>query len=296
VRTFSVGFGLEGSGIDESDDAAQAAAFIGTKHERVLVNGQDVRDQLLDIAAGLDQPSVDGLNSYFVSAAAARKVKVAISGTGGDELFAGYPWFTAMADMSERMTHKAGQSVVRRYLSRMASYHGFDKIPGYHAARIVSRIRALGDFLVFYARQYQIFGSYRAQHLLIPEIARGIVPMGERQHAAMSDELAEADIISRVSALCLRGYTQDQLLRDIDAVSMKHSLEVRVPFIDTHVTDIALSLPADTKLSMKMNHHNDSACRHTGAKRILIDAVRDLLPPDLDSRPKRGFQCPMVLG
>jgi asparagine synthase (glutamine-hydrolysing) len=292
VRTFSVGFGQEGHGIDESDDAALAAAFIGTKHERVLINGQNVRDQLLELAAGLDQPSVDGLNSYFVSAAAARKVKVAISGTGGDELFAGYPWFAAMADMARRMRRLNGQTIAKQCLSKITASRYLDKIPGYHAARVISRIRASGDLLSFFARQYQIFGSYRAQNILVPDIARNIVPISERQYISRSDELGDADIISRVSAICLRGYTQNQLLRDIDAVSMKHSIEVRVPFIDTLVTDIALSLPGTTKLFMGSKPGIDNTCRHTGAKRILIDSVRDLLPPDLDQRPKRGFTMP----
>jgi asparagine synthetase B (glutamine-hydrolysing) len=93
VKTFSVGFESEGSSIDEGQDAQRTARFLGTDHNAVIVQGSEVRDRLSHIASGLDQPSVDGINSYFVSMAARRGVTVAISGTGGDEMFAGYPWF-----------------------------------------------------------------------------------------------------------------------------------------------------------------------------------------------------------
>ncbi len=95
VKTFSVGFGQEGAEIDETEDALRTARFLGTDHARISVSGPEVRDRILHVARSLDQPSVDGVNSYFVSYAAKKSVKVAISGTGGDEIFAGYPWLVA---------------------------------------------------------------------------------------------------------------------------------------------------------------------------------------------------------
>jgi asparagine synthase (glutamine-hydrolysing) len=293
VRTFSVGFGKEGEEIDETDDAAGAAAFLDTDHTRVIVTGREVREEILDIAGALDQPSVDGVNSYFVSAAAAGKVKVAISGTGGDELFAGYPWFSAMAQAAQKYQNSNPWMKIKQFASRFASIEHFDNIQSDFAARLLSRIRASGDLLEFFARQYQIFGAHRARYLFVPEVARALVHTSQaREHTARADELNDATILSRVSALCLRGYTQNQLLRDIDAVSMKHSLEVRVPFIDRVLADLALSLPDETKLGTGAIQNTSIACRNTGAKRILIDSVRDLLPQDLDLRPKRGFAMP----
>ena len=94
IRTFSVGFEAEGETIDESDDALRTARFLGTDHHAVLVRGTEVRDRLEHVVSGLDQPSIDGVNSYFVSWAARQGgLTVAVSGTGGDELFAGYPSF-----------------------------------------------------------------------------------------------------------------------------------------------------------------------------------------------------------
>ncbi|HEU5460247.1 MAG TPA: asparagine synthase (glutamine-hydrolyzing), partial [Pyrinomonadaceae bacterium] len=97
LKTFSVGFEAEGEHIDETDDAQATARFLGTDHRRVVVHGNDLRDRISQIAYHLDQPTVDGVNSYFVSMAARGYVTVAISGTGGDELFAGYPWFEQLA-------------------------------------------------------------------------------------------------------------------------------------------------------------------------------------------------------
>jgi asparagine synthase (glutamine-hydrolysing) len=101
--------------------------------------------------------------------------------------------------------------------------------------------------------------------------------------------------LERISALCLRGYTANQLLRDIDVMSMSHSLEVRVPYLDPVIADFALSIPDSAKLG-DLNRlstlPDQPSYRETGAKRILIDAARAFLPKDFDSQPKRGFAMP----
>ncbi|MGH9818796.1 MAG: asparagine synthase (glutamine-hydrolyzing), partial [Pyrinomonadaceae bacterium] len=107
VKTYAVGFGAEGREMDETDDAALTAQFIGTDHTRVTVTGTDVRRDIEHIALGLDQPSVDGVNTYYVARAARTGVTVAISGNGGDELFAGYPWFIFMKNDQERRQRSA---------------------------------------------------------------------------------------------------------------------------------------------------------------------------------------------
>jgi asparagine synthase (glutamine-hydrolysing) len=257
VRTFSVGFGAEGAGIDETSDAERVARFVGTDHTRVEVGGQELRDRITDVARALDQPTVDGVNAYLVSMAARRRVTVAISGTGGDELFAGYPWFVNM----------------------------------YRAAR-QERI----DFALRYADEYTVYGLEQGLGLLTPEALRPISPERLLQrHARDPDELPGAAPLDRVSALVLRGYTQNQLLRDIDAVSMAHSLEVRVPFLDPVVADVALSLPDGARLhpdaTLTANPYA-ATYRETGVKRILVDLGRELLPPDMDRQPKRGFGLP----
>lgn len=286
VKTFSVGFEAEGADIDESHDARRIAEFLGTEHHHVLVCGVDVRDRIFEIASALDQPSVDGVNAYFVSWAARQGMTVAISGTGGDELFAGYPWFINMAANSHH-------GIWVEALSTFARLRVFDSLASTRLEHKVYRARTLSSFLSQYALQYQIFGAAGASAILAHDL-RKPAHAGRMEFADLQaiDELRGGSTLERVSGLCLRGYTSNQLLRDIDAVSMSHSLEVRVPYLDTVIADLALSLPDEAKLSPSAASAPQNTYRATGAKRILIDAGRALLPKDLDLQAKRGFAMP----
>lgn len=295
VKTFSVGFEQEGAEIDESQDARRMADFLGTDHTHVLVKGTDVRDCIRDIAKALDQPSVDGVNSYFVSLAARQGVTVAMSGTGGDELFAGYPWFIYMI-MKQRQDSRG--RIPTCFKSMAANFtHSplWDPLVLTRIGGRVEKARRWSDFLSEYSYQYQIFDPLTAARLLAPEL-RGAAQAGRSAHHDLIglDELTGGTTIERVTGLCLRGYTNNQLLRDIDAVSMAHSLEVRVPYLDVDMVDMALSLPDETKLGkVEMFFGPDKKTyRETGAKRILIDIGRSLLPADFDRQPKRGFGMP----
>jgi asparagine synthase (glutamine-hydrolysing) len=290
VKTFSVGFDGEGSVVDESGEAANTARFVGADHTHVIVRGEDVRERIFHIASSLDQPTVDGVNSYFVSWAARQAVTVAISGTGGDEMFAGYPWFQNM--QTDVLQPRSLWTQARASLARM---HFFDsKLAGAGGERLYETRNQAG-FLSRYAMQYHIFNSLGAARLVAPAL-RDIAGVGTAEHFDLLsiDELANAGVIERVSALCLRGYTGNQLLRDIDVASMAHSLEVRVPFLDPVLADLALSLPFASKSGAGDTSDPSLAgtYRYTGAKKILIDAGKDLLPPGFDVQPKRGFTLP----
>jgi asparagine synthase (glutamine-hydrolysing) len=297
IKTFSVGFEAEGASMDESDDAEKTARFIGTEHSKVIVTGQDVRERICHIAAALDQPSVDGVNSYFVSLAARQAVTVAISGTGGDELFAGYPWFITMVAGEERDRCHPLRAILGEGVSSLARSHIFDLLaarPG-RSGRILERFRSSYGFVPRYSRIYNIFGSQGASVVLSSAMQR-LVSLGQDMSRDIDgvDELPLANPVERVSALCLRVYTQNQLLRDIDAVSMAHSLEVRVPLLDPLIADLALSLPRRAKLGKlaKVKNPVTASYRDTGTKRVLVDAGEGLLPPGMDRQPKRGFGMP----
>jgi len=295
IKTFSVGFGSEGAAMDESGDAENTARFIGTDHARVVVTGQQVRDRILHIAGALDQPSVDGVNSYFVSLAARKAVTVAISGTGGDELFAGYPWFITMVANAECELRDTMKSRVSGLVSSVARWPVFDPLAFGRLGTRLDLIRGAHGFVSHYARIYQIFGVHGAARFLAPGIRlASSVGRDLGVDIALSDEIPTATALERVSALCLRGYTQNQLLRDIDAVSMAHSLEVRVPFLDPVLADLALSLPRSAKLGTLKGVKNPETAsyRDTGTKKILVDIGMGLLPPGMDKQPKRGFGMP----
>ena len=296
VKTFSVGFESEGRDIDETGDAERTARFIGTDHMRVVVTGNEVGNRINHIAAALDQPSVDGVNSYFISLAARSAVTVAISGTGGDELFAGYPWFAQMVAGENGFSREPWKVLARSMLAPAVRLPAFDSLAGAGARERLERLRYSTDFRTRYAATYNIFGGQGAVKVLAPSL-RSEAQAGRSAYydLAAADELEDASCVDRVTGACLRGYTLNQLLRDIDAVSMSHSLEVRVPYLDPIVADAALSLPQQAKLgdvSQLSKRPEISTYRETGAKRILLDIGKRWLPRDFDLQPKRGFSMP----
>jgi asparagine synthase (glutamine-hydrolysing) len=269
VKTYSVGF--EGAvGVDdESDDAADVAAFLRTDHNRVVVTADDAAANVDAIARDLDQPTVDGVNSWFVSRSVGGEVKVAISGTGGDELFAGYPWFTALdqhARLARQPTSRA-KALAKCVLGR--------RNPG---------------FVDAYAGQYHIFGLGDAVRYLAPHLRAHAGECSTEADLGPADLLPGGTPIERTTALCLGNYTRNQLLRDIDAGSMAHALEVRVPLLDHELADFALSLPDTAKL--RPDAAPAGSYEASGLKRILVDVGRRYLPPGFSSRTKRGFSLP----
>lgn len=270
VRTFSVGF-EQGSGVnDETDDAAEVAAFLGTDHSRVIVTAADAAANIRAIARDLDQPTVDGVNAWFVSRSVGGAVKVAISGTGGDELFAGYPWYGAL-DRHERLS----------------------RTPAYRARTLAKLLMGRGrpeSFVAAYARQYHIFGADDAIRYLSPQLRAKADAGGPEADLGAADILADGTPIERTTAICLGNYTRNQLLRDIDAGSMAHGLEVRVPLLDHDLADFALSLPDSAKVlpGAALAGSYDAS----GLKRLLVDIGRRYLPAGFPARAKKGFTLP----
>jgi asparagine synthase (glutamine-hydrolysing) len=163
---------------------------------------------------------------------------------------------------------------------------------------LLSMFHNRSSFLGRYAENYQIFGPYGTLQMLSPEVAQSAgVDVAASNDLLHLDEIPYAETINRVSSLCLRSYTANQLLRDIDSVSMAHSLEVRVPFLDVPLLNLALSLPPAAKIGdvEKFNLPHLCTYHETGCKRILIDAGKllNVLPSGIENQPKRGFSLPM---
>jgi asparagine synthase (glutamine-hydrolysing) len=222
---------------------------------------------------------VDGFNSYFVSYAASRGVSVSLSGTGGDELFLGYPWFGKIQHSVNGTSPFAEHSVVGRLLNLLK------KEP---------RAPDAASFRELFGLQYHCFGPSEALDLLSSHRSVGIVAHSFAEDLAICDELPHGDWLDRSSVMCLNGYTRNQLLRDIDACSMAHSLEVRVPFLDVNIADFAFSLPVTSKLAMTRRTLDPLASyKESGVKKIVCDVARRYLPQKFfDARGKRGFGLP----
>ncbi len=294
VVTFSVGYQQEGKSIDETDEALKIANWLGTEHHRVEVSGNMLKDKLDHIISALDQPSYDGVNSYFVSMAAKQSATVAISGTGGDEFFAGYPWFSILHNSfahSKSNKIASALSFIPSNLNKSVS----NSILKSKAGRYFEYARNWSDLRFRLATFTCLFEANGALKVLSPEIINA-----GKQHFSMANpnfpamDFRDGSTIDRVSALTMSTYCQNQLLRDIDAVSMAHSIEVRVPFIDKGIADFAFSLPDSSKINNIRNVKNiqSASYRDLGVKKILVDVGRQLLPPNMDKQQKRGFKMP----
>ncbi|MEL7448089.1 MAG: asparagine synthase-related protein, partial [Pseudomonadota bacterium] len=229
----------------------------------------DAQGLLSRAVAAMDQPSHDGLNTYAISEAIHNAgLKVAVSGQGSDELFLGYPQrhgfprFARTAALGPRQI--AG---LLHGLGRMGS-RGVDSKIGKLAGVVGARRPLAGAYL----GMHSVF-SYAAVQRLRGE-AR---PHPERFVEAVSAD----DPLDALSRLQLRHYLKDTLLRDADQMSMAHSLELRAPFVDHDLVELALTVPARHKLDPERN------------KPLLLDAVGQSLPREVWDRPKQGFAMPV---
>ncbi len=279
LKTFSLVFGE--SGFSEQASARLAAQTFGTDHHEELVTGARVATDLPRILASFDQPTGDGINTWYASQTARQGgVTVALSGLGGDELFGGYPSFQQLPRLQRLLPFwRTLPSGLR------------DVIVGRLQARSTVRSRKLADFLT-HARDLHELASL--QRRVLPEMTRLslLSPDARRQaerlgphHPMLEDfaaDLAGASQFQIISAWELRTYMTDVLLRDSDVMSMAHSLELRVPFVDR----VLLEWLWPQRDYFKFNPR----C----TKRALADATADLVPAAIRNRRKQGFTLPFA--
>jgi asparagine synthase (glutamine-hydrolysing) len=276
LRTFSIGF--DEAGYSEADAAAETARFCGTQHHASVLTGNQVVGDLDALIAALDQPTGDGINTYYASQAAhAGGVTVALSGLGGDELFGGYPSFRDLPRLARWLPRWA-------YLPAAAKSAILGRL-----RRGGTRTRKLADFLQYAhtlnelgALQRRVFSEPGRRALLSADALRALgAPSPHHPSLAeLSADLTGAGTFDTISAWELRTYMADVLLRDSDVMSMRHSLELRVPFVDRPLVEWLRRQPEAFK---------SNPGRPKGA---LFDAVRELLPPGLEQRRKQGFSLP----
>jgi asparagine synthase (glutamine-hydrolysing) len=273
ISTFSIGF--EESSFDELSRARQVARRYGTDHHELVLR-PDAVELLPRLVEAFDEPFADSsaLPTYLVSELAARTVKVALSGEGGDELFGGY--YTYVADS---LAPRLGPVVrpLKPLVERLPSSSGkasFD----YKAKRFV-RAAHLPALERHHAWK-EIFSAEARASLLDESCAEAEDPLTvyRRRYA----ETGDADPLARLQDVDLGIYLVDDLLVKTDRASMAHSLEARVPFCDPVVASLALSLPSRRKV------------RGLRKKVLLRRAVAPLLPASVVYGRKRGFSAPIA--
>jgi asparagine synthase (glutamine-hydrolysing) len=269
LRTFSIGF--EERSFDELADARLVAERYGTRH-RELVLRPDAALLLPALADAFDEPFADSsaLPTYLVSRLAAEDVKVALSGEGGDELFGGY--YTYAADLLAPRLRPLAR-LVRPLVERLptsTAKASFD----YKAKRFV-RAAHLPPLERHHAWK-EIFSADARAELRGARSAFDPVDLLRARFA----ETESAELLSRLQDVDLGVHLVDDLLVKTDRASMAHSLEARVPYLDTVVTNLALALPRRHKV------------RGLRKKVLLRRAVEPLLPRAIVAGKKRGFSIP----
>lgn len=263
VRTFTVGFERRHEVFSETAAARQTAEFFGTVHTEVVVSDAEAAANFDAVLAALDQPSLDGANTFFVSRAAGQEVKVVLTGLGGDELFAGYPHFRR---------HWLAACLPRRLCAPLRLLPGRFRhnlmLPALNPAERLATLRC------------QMYDAEK-RRILNPDFLAGFAPapLERLPEPSLRAGLAAVDQVSRWE---LEGYLPRTLLRDGDAASMAHALEVRPILLDHPLAEFAFSLPAEFKL------------RGGEGKAVFLAALGDLLPPAVRRRPKRGFELPLL--
>jgi asparagine synthase (glutamine-hydrolysing) len=269
VRTFSIGFA--DASFDELSGARAVAERYATQH-RELVLKPDAALLLPALAAAFDEPFADSsaLPTYLVSKLASEDVKVALSGEGGDELFGGY--YTYVADaLAERVGGVA--ALARPLVERLPASTrrvSFD----YKAKRFV-RAAHLPPLERHHGWKEIFSADVRAE---LTGSARAFDPL--TTYRARFAETEGHELVTRLQDVDLGLYLVDDLLTKTDRASMAWSLEARVPFLDTVVTNFAFSLPVRHKV------------RGLSKKRLLRKAVEQLLPREVVHGRKRGFSIP----
>jgi asparagine synthase (glutamine-hydrolysing) len=268
VQTFSIGF--EEREFNELELARLVAERYDTDHNELIVR-PDAAELLPRLAEVFDEPLADSsaLPTYLVSELAARNVKVALSGEGGDELFGGY--YTYVADLlAPRLAPLA--ALARPLVERLPSGSGkvsFD----YKAKRFVRGARL--DPLERHHAWKEIFSADARAEL---GAASGYDPLAV--YRGHFERTAGAAPLVRMQEMDLNVYLVDDLLVKTDRASMAHSLEARVPFLDTAVSDLALALPTSMKV------------RGFAKKRLLRKAMEPLVPREILEGKKQGFSIP----
>lgn len=278
IRTFTIGF-AEHQAIDEGPVAAETARLLGVEHHPILLGEADVLQQTQRYLDALDQPTMDGLNTYIIAGAVrAHGIKVALSGLGGDELFGGYPSFAQVPALARWLRRAAViPPRLRRELAGLA-YLGRAK-----AQRRKARELAMTPPTVryLYLRRRRLFSDCELGAFGLSPDALDLDDAFLPPESLSNDGLAGLDPRAAISVLESRFYMGNMLLRDADVFGMAHGLEIRLPLLHQSLIDTVYALPGAWRVP-----------RQGQNKPLLADAMAGHLNPQLQGLPKRGFSLP----
>ena len=274
---------FQGSEQDESSQALEYSRIYKTEHAKVILTKNDFDTNVLNVLEAMDQPSIDGFNTYFISRAMAQTgVKVSLSGLGGDELFGGYSSFREL----QKMVNVFSLPAKIPFLGCLFRY-AYNLIVQPKLSREIKMaglVQYAGDFPGAYFLKRGLFMPWELGDLIDSDLLRD----GMRRLNAISyfKEAMRPDpqnAFARISTLESSLYMRNQLLRDTDWASMAHSLEVRTPFVDSFL--LSKLAPLLTLLGRRNKNKN--------FKEFIARSPQKSLPDMAMKRPKTGFSLPM---
>lgn len=270
IQTFNISF--DESEFSESKYAKLIAKKFNTQHHEIKLTPQDFLHQLPEALAAMDHPSGDGPNTYVVSKATKQAgVTMALSGIGGDEIFAGYDVFKRMMELQKKSWMNA-LPLFSRKLTGYAIQKRKKTIAGYKIEEL------LGQQTINFNSAYPLNRS-AFTYKELSEFIKNVDPYKNINSIVSKVPQIKDHLLSSVSISEINTYLQNVLLRDADQMSMAVALEVREPFLDYKLIDFVLGVNDEKKYP------------HT-PKKLLIDSLGDLLPSEIVNRPKMGFTLP----
>ncbi len=283
VTTFCVGY--EGVGrYDESAYARLVAERFGTDHHELKLTEREVVDAIPSILDHLGEPVGDSsiIPTTLISRLARREVTVALSGDGGDELFGGYWRYMGhhSLDTYRRLPRWLRAGLIEPAMARASASKSSGL--GNRSRQFRKMLRGGGgDALTRHVAWSRILAP-EAEDLFVDRSLAGTLDRAMVEHAQqLTSDVSKGDPLQQVFAFDVQHQLPADMLQKVDLASMSQSLEVRVPFMDHHVVELAMSLPVSYKV-------------HRGKrKRILVDAYRGILPDEVLDRPKQGFEVPI---
>jgi asparagine synthase (glutamine-hydrolysing) len=276
ASTFSLVFREEE--FNEAEHSRLVARVFGTDHHEILVSQDYALRSLPQALAAMDQPTIDGINTWLVSEKTREAgVKVALTGLGADEMFAGYSNFRRVPQME-----------------RAAA--GFARLPSALGSPMVAALKLLSGkndrnrkLAELASSENRSVHPYFLMRTLFTSSEREALYEGDYQDAECNlaallqdsvDEARHLDPVNRVSYLESHWYMRNTLLRDSDFMSMAHGLELRVPFLDPNLVETCMRIPGNRKVQGQ------------SPKGLLLASLGVALPNEIVNRPKRGFTLP----
>ena len=280
LNTFSIGYKDEPF-FDETRYAKLVAAKYGTNHTVFSLSNNDFLENVDDVLNFMDEPFADSssIPTFILSKLTRRHVTVALSGDGGDEVFAGYNKYRAEWNMMQ-------PSMVKNFVRALGPV--WKTLPKSRNGKVTNTIRQLHRFAEGasmspqdrYWRWASILPAESARALLSSE--RSAQLGGQRPLPELFNWNISGQDLNEVLLADMNLVLVGDMLVKVDMMSMANSLEIRSPFLDQEVVDFAFGLPAEYKINKGLK------------KRIVQDAFRDMLPPELYNRPKQGFDIPLL--